>query len=111
MDPELAARDPLQDFSIMRDLPIKLIAQYSVLALHGTIMDQIFMSFLVSKTSAGGLGLQASDFADIIACMCFFQMLFQFRFVGLSESLRLRLQLKRLRTLNSIRPSRCPLVV
>lgn len=79
-------KDPLQDFSIMRDLPIKLIAQYSVLALHGTIMDQIFMSFLVSKTAAGGLGLQASDFADIIACMCFFQMLFQFRFVSASPT-------------------------
>lgn len=80
--PEPTEKDPLQGFSIMRDLPIKLIAQYSVLALHGTIMDQIFMSFLVSKTAAGGLGLQASDFADIIACMCFFQMLFQFRFVS-----------------------------
>lgn len=82
IEPEMAEKDPLQDFSIMRDLPIKLIGQYSVLALHGTIMDQIFMSFLVSKTAAGGLGLQASDFADIIACMCFFQMLFQFRFVS-----------------------------
>lgn len=82
LEPELAEKDPLQGFSIMRDLPISLIAQYSILALHGTIMDQIFMSFLVSKTAAGGLGLQASDFADIIACMCFFQMLFQFRFVG-----------------------------
>lgn len=79
---ETKEKDPLQDFSILRDLPIALIAQYSLLALHGTIMDQVFMSFLVSKTAAGGLGLEASDFADIIACMCFFQMLFQFRFVS-----------------------------
>lgn len=106
---EPAEKDPLQDFSIMRDLPIKLIAQYSVLALHGTIMDQIFMSFLVSKTSAGGLGLQASDFADIIACMCFFQMLFQFRFVSYcAGSPSKGLLLTRLR--RSIRPSRCPSV-
>lgn len=89
---EPVEKDPLQDFSIMRDLPIKLIAQYSVLALHGTIMDQIFMSFLVSKTAAGGLGLQASDFADIIACMCFFQMLFQFRFVSYFSGIEILLR-------------------
>lgn len=79
---QVMEKDPLMEFSIMRDLPVTLIAQYTVgylhscltdgadkrreklLALHGTIMDQVFMSFLVSKSAAGGLGLMSSDFAE-----------------------------------------------
>lgn len=63
---ESTGKDPLQHFSILRDLPITLIAQYTILGLHGTICDQLFMSYLVSKTEAGGLGLAASDFAEYV---------------------------------------------
>ncbi|GAA99488.1 hypothetical protein E5Q_06188 [Mixia osmundae IAM 14324] len=66
--------------SIFADLPMGLIAQYAILALHGTTCDQIFMSFLVTKQDMGGLELTAGHYAELVAVMCFFQMIFQFKF-------------------------------
>ncbi|SCV73276.1 BQ2448_7202 [Microbotryum intermedium] len=70
---------------LLRQLPLSMIAQYSLLALHGCTCDQIFLSFLVTPVPSGGLGLQASNYAMLVACMFFFTMIWQFRlypFVG-----------------------------
>jgi len=61
-------------------LPLGVIAQYGLVALHGTSCDQVFLSFLVTPISSGGLGLKASDYAGLVALMFFFQMVWQFKF-------------------------------
>ncbi|KAG8732478.1 hypothetical protein FRC11_013343 [Ceratobasidium sp. 423] len=59
-------------------LPLVIIFQYGLLALHGTTHDQIFLSYLVSYYKAGGLGLDPGHFAQLIALMCLAQIVFQF---------------------------------
>ncbi|KAF8965060.1 hypothetical protein BDZ97DRAFT_1757483 [Flammula alnicola] len=64
--------------SLMSQLPIVVIIQYGVMALHTTTHDQIFMSYLVSDTQSGGLNLNAGHFAQLIALMCLAQIAYQF---------------------------------
>lgn len=64
--------------SLASQLPILIIVQYGVMALHTTTHDQIFMSYLVSQYEAGGLNLNAGHFAQLIALMCFVQIAYQF---------------------------------
>ncbi|KIY70232.1 hypothetical protein CYLTODRAFT_392381 [Cylindrobasidium torrendii FP15055 ss-10] len=59
-------------------LPMAVILQYALLALHTTTHDQVFMSYLVSEYNAGGLNLNAGRFAQLIALMCVCQIMFQF---------------------------------
>ncbi|KZT60935.1 major facilitator superfamily MFS-1 [Calocera cornea HHB12733] len=60
------------------NLPLVIIFQYGMLALHNTTHDQIFYSYLVSKYESGGLGLNPGGFAQLIALMSIAQMIFQF---------------------------------
>ncbi|CAE6422942.1 unnamed protein product, partial [Rhizoctonia solani] len=64
--------------SAISQLPLVIIFQYGLLALHGTTHDQIFLSYLVSGYKTGGLGLDPGDFAQLIALMCLAQIVFQF---------------------------------
>ncbi|KAF8710772.1 Major Facilitator, partial [Rhizoctonia solani] len=64
--------------SFFSQLPLIIIFQYGLLALHSTVHDQVFMSYLVSKGAQGGLGLSAGDFAQLIAMMCLAQIFYQF---------------------------------
>jgi MFS family permease len=64
--------------SLMSQLPIIIIIQYGVMALHTTTHDQIFMSYLVSDYASGGLNLNAGHFAQLIALMCLAQIAYQF---------------------------------
>ncbi|KAG8734812.1 hypothetical protein FRC12_018344 [Ceratobasidium sp. 428] len=64
--------------SVFSHLPLTMIFQYGLLALHSTTHDQVFMSYLVSERELGGLQLTAGDFAQLIAVMCFAQIVFQF---------------------------------
>ncbi|KAF5310717.1 hypothetical protein D9619_008153 [Psilocybe cf. subviscida] len=64
--------------SLTSQLPIVVIIQYGVMALHTTSHDQIFMSYLVSDYESGGLNLNAGHFAQLIALMCLFQIAYQF---------------------------------
>ncbi|KAF9010033.1 hypothetical protein BDQ17DRAFT_1273732 [Cyathus striatus] len=64
--------------SLTSQLPIIVIIQYGVLALHTTTHDQVFMSYLVSDFEAGGLNLNAGNFAQLIALMCLAQIAYQF---------------------------------
>ncbi|KAG9097281.1 hypothetical protein FRC06_007738, partial [Ceratobasidium sp. 370] len=66
--------------SVFSQLPLAMIFQYGLLALHSTTHDQVFMSYLVSERDRGGLQLTAGDFAQLIAMMCFAQIVFQFYF-------------------------------
>ncbi|CAH7672387.1 hypothetical protein PPACK8108_LOCUS7192 [Phakopsora pachyrhizi] len=66
--------------SVFKQLPLAIIAQYAVVALHGTTCDQVFMSFLVTPIKSGGLGLSAGHYAELIAAMCIAQIVYQFRF-------------------------------
>ncbi|EIN08381.1 major facilitator MFS-1 [Punctularia strigosozonata HHB-11173 SS5] len=66
--------------SLMSMLPIMMIAQYGLLALHSTTHDQVFYSYLVSKYEAGGLNLNPGHFSQLIALMSLAQILFQFYF-------------------------------
>ncbi|KAJ3806902.1 major facilitator superfamily domain-containing protein [Lentinula aff. lateritia] len=59
-------------------LPWLVIIQFGLLALHTTTHDQVFMSYLVSDYDAGGLSLNASDFAQLIGLMGFAQIIYQF---------------------------------
>jgi hypothetical protein len=68
--------------STWSQLPTALIVQHAVLAFHGTTMDQVFMSFLVTPIASGGLGLTAGHYAELVAVMCVCNMIFQFRFVS-----------------------------
>lgn len=64
--------------SLASQLPILIIVQYGVMALHTTTHDQVFMSYLVSNYEAGGLNLNAGHFAQLIALMCLAQIAYQF---------------------------------
>lgn len=64
--------------SLFSQLPILVIIQYGMFALHTTTHDQVFMSYLVSDLPAGGLGLNAGHFAQLIALMCLAQIAYQF---------------------------------
>ncbi|CAE6441589.1 unnamed protein product [Rhizoctonia solani] len=64
--------------SLFSQLPLVIIFQYGLLALHSTVHDQVFMSYIVSKSTQGGLGLDAGDFARLIAMMCLAQIVYQF---------------------------------
>ncbi|KAK1225884.1 hypothetical protein PQX77_011155 [Marasmius sp. AFHP31] len=59
-------------------LPLALIVQYGLLALHTTTHDQVFLSYFVSPYGEGGVELGAGDFARLIALMCIFQLFYQF---------------------------------
>ncbi|KAF5371092.1 hypothetical protein D9757_010815 [Collybiopsis confluens] len=61
-----------------RQIPLIVIGQFGLLALHTTTHDQVFMSYLISEYDAGGLGLSASDFAQLIALMGIAQIFYQF---------------------------------
>ncbi|KAJ7064824.1 hypothetical protein C8F01DRAFT_1128328 [Mycena amicta] len=64
--------------SITSQLPILVIVQYGMLALHSTTHDQVFLSYLVTDYGAGGLNLDAGNFAQLIALMCLAQIAYQF---------------------------------
>ncbi|KAJ7598924.1 hypothetical protein C8J56DRAFT_1157982 [Mycena floridula] len=64
--------------SLSSQIPVLIIIQYGLLALHTTTHDQIFMSYLVSPYEAGGLNLNAGHFAQLIALMCLVQIAYQF---------------------------------
>ncbi|KAK2461247.1 hypothetical protein APHAL10511_006774 [Amanita phalloides] len=64
--------------SLISQLPLLVILQYGIFALHTTTHDQVFMSYLVSDIPAGGLGLNAGHFAQLIALMCLAQLTYQF---------------------------------
>lgn len=64
--------------SMWSKLPGMIIVQYGLLALHTTTHDQLFMSYLVTDYNSGGLNLSAGGFAQIIAIMCIFQIVYQF---------------------------------
>ncbi|TFK67854.1 major facilitator superfamily MFS-1 [Pluteus cervinus] len=64
--------------SLASQLPVLIIVQYGLLALHSNMHDQIFMSYLVSDYASGGLNLNAGHFAQLIALMCLAQIVYQF---------------------------------
>ncbi|KAL1743538.1 hypothetical protein HDZ31DRAFT_40687 [Schizophyllum fasciatum] len=70
----LAEKSP----SLASQLPIMVIVQYGLLALHSTTHDQLFMSYLVTDYKSGGLNLTAGHFAQLIALMCLAQIAYQF---------------------------------
>ncbi|KAI0754437.1 major facilitator superfamily MFS-1 [Daedaleopsis nitida] len=59
-------------------LPVAIILQYGLLALHSTTHDQVFYLYLVSKYPSGGLNLNAGHFSQLIALMCLAQIAYQF---------------------------------
>ncbi|WWC91764.1 uncharacterized protein L201_006711 [Kwoniella dendrophila CBS 6074] len=59
-------------------LPFLMIMQYGLVALHGTIHDQVFLSFLVTPYRSGGLGLNPAHFSFLVAIMCLCQLVYQF---------------------------------
>ncbi|KAG7088943.1 hypothetical protein E1B28_012888 [Marasmius oreades] len=60
------------------ELPIGLITQYGLLALHTTTHDQVFLAYFTRKYEEGGVGFGAEEFAGLIALMCGFQLVYQF---------------------------------
>ncbi|KAJ7359424.1 major facilitator superfamily domain-containing protein [Mycena albidolilacea] len=64
--------------SLFSQLPLLVIIQYGLLALHTTSHDQVFLSYLVTDYDAGGLNLDAGNFAQLIALMCLAQIAYQF---------------------------------
>ncbi|EEB96743.1 hypothetical protein MPER_04072, partial [Moniliophthora perniciosa FA553] len=64
--------------SLASQIPILVIIQYGLLALHSTTHDQVFMSYLVTDYDSGGLNLNAGHFAQLIALMCLAQIAYQF---------------------------------
>jgi hypothetical protein len=81
------AVDSAEKPSTWSQLPTALVVQHAVLAFHGTTMDQVFMSFLVTPVGSGGLGLTAGHYAELVAVMCVCNMIFQFRFVSMKLGL------------------------
>ncbi|RDB29876.1 hypothetical protein Hypma_013955 [Hypsizygus marmoreus] len=75
LDVESLIEKPL---SLASQLPVLVIIQYGLLALHTTTHDQVFMSYLVTDYEAGGLNLNAGHFAQLIALMCLAQIAYQF---------------------------------
>ncbi|OBZ67513.1 Protein ZINC INDUCED FACILITATOR 1 [Grifola frondosa] len=66
--------------SLFSQLPVMIIIQYGLLALHSTTHDQVFYLYLVSKYQSGGLNLNAGHFSQLIALMCLAQIAYQFYF-------------------------------
>ncbi|TCD71907.1 hypothetical protein EIP91_000039 [Steccherinum ochraceum] len=66
--------------SLWSQLPVMVIVQYGLLALHSTTHDQVFYLYLVSKYPSGGLNLNAGHFSQLIALMCLAQIAYQFYF-------------------------------
>lgn len=64
--------------SLFSVIPMAIVIQYGLLALHTTTHDQVFMSYLVSDYEAGGLHLNAGHFAQLIAMMSLAQIAYQF---------------------------------
>ncbi|GAW09030.1 major facilitator superfamily MFS-1 [Lentinula edodes] len=71
--------------SLSSQIPILVIIQYGLLALHSTTHDQIFMSYLVTDYDSGGLNLNAGHFAQLIALMCLAQIFYQFYLYPISR--------------------------
>ncbi|KAH9911006.1 uncharacterized protein B0H18DRAFT_835853, partial [Fomitopsis serialis] len=67
---EVLEREP----SLMSLLPVAIIIQYGLLALHSTTHDQVFYLYL----PLGGLNLNAGHFSQLIALMCLAQIAYQF---------------------------------
>ncbi|KAJ7682964.1 major facilitator MFS-1 [Mycena rosella] len=64
--------------SMASQLPVLVIVQYGLLALHTTTHDQVFLSYLVSGYDEGGLNLEPGHFSQLIALMCLAQIAYQF---------------------------------
>jgi hypothetical protein len=62
-DPVLDEKAP----SLWSELPLAIIFQYALIALHTTTHDQVFLSYLVSPYEAGGLNLNPGHFAQLSA--------------------------------------------
>ncbi|KZT69917.1 major facilitator superfamily MFS-1 [Daedalea quercina L-15889] len=75
---QLAEAEVLEEPSLMSLLPVAIIIQYGLLALHSTTHDQVFYLYLVSKYPLGGLNLNAGHFSQLIALMCLAQIAYQF---------------------------------
>ncbi|KAF7351232.1 Histone H2B [Mycena sanguinolenta] len=76
--PDLEAAVEPPPPSLFSQLPVVVIIQYGMLALHSTSHDQVFLSYLVTDYDAGGLNLDAGNFAQLIALMCLAQIAYQF---------------------------------
>jgi hypothetical protein len=65
--PEAAAGadEPIVEEKLWAQLPIAIIVQYGLIALHTTTHDQVFLSYLVSPFEAGGLNLNPGHFAQL----------------------------------------------
>lgn len=66
--------------SIFSLLPLVIIAQYGLMSLHSSTFEQVFMAFLVTPYTSGGLGLSSQHYAELIAAMAVCQLIFQFWF-------------------------------
>ncbi|KDQ58534.1 hypothetical protein JAAARDRAFT_193093 [Jaapia argillacea MUCL 33604] len=64
--------------SLFWQLPLTIIVQYGLLALHSTTHDQVFYLYLVTDYEGGGLNLNAGNFSQLIALMCLAQIAYQF---------------------------------
>lgn len=64
--------------SLTSQLPLVIIFQYGLLALHSTTHDQVFLSYLVTDYESGGLNLNPGHFSQLIALMCLAQIVYQF---------------------------------
>ncbi|OJA11394.1 hypothetical protein AZE42_03948 [Rhizopogon vesiculosus] len=64
--------------SLTSQLPVIVIIQYGLLALHSTTHDQVFLSYLVTDYGSGGLNLNPGHFSQLIALMCLAQIVYQF---------------------------------
>ncbi|KAG2059734.1 hypothetical protein BDR06DRAFT_905245 [Suillus hirtellus] len=64
--------------SLTSQLPLVVILQYGLLALHSTTHDQVFLSYLVTDYESGGLNLNPGHFSQLIALMCLAQIVYQF---------------------------------
>lgn len=88
--------------SLFSLLPLTIIAHYGLMAFHSATVDQVFMAFLVTPYSSGGLGLTAAHYAELISAMAFCQIGFQFYFypkIGPPQGKRSHLAMMRLGTL------------
>jgi len=59
-------------------LPLFIIFQYFILAIHTTSHDQVFLMYLTSDYTKGGLGLDPGHFATLLGLMCGAQIIYQF---------------------------------
>ncbi|PCH35246.1 hypothetical protein WOLCODRAFT_155919 [Wolfiporia cocos MD-104 SS10] len=75
---ERIEEEEIKEPSLMSQLPVLIIIQYGLLALHSTTHDQVFYLYLVSKYPLGGLNLNAGHFSQLIALMCLAQIAYQF---------------------------------